>query len=237
MRAKTSAARGLCYQLAASLDRAHRGGSEAERAAALARASLLTPVAKAFASDIGNEVASIGVQVHGGMGYIEETGAAQHMRDARIAGIYEGTNGIQAIDLVTRKLPLEGGAVVRAEIDALRAAVARAGAVPRLAGAADRLNRSIDDLARATAWLATASPEDGLAAATPYLRLFALAAGGVSLLREALAATADEAAPGNRLRIDTALFFAGQIASASGGLAEAVMQGVEALGAPLSHEA
>ena len=88
------------------------------------RASLLTPVAKAFSTDIGTEVASLGVQVHGGMGFIEETGAAQHYRDARIAQIYEGTNGIQAIDLVTRKLPLEGGAVVRGYLDELRRTVA-----------------------------------------------------------------------------------------------------------------
>ena len=82
------------------------------REPAHARASLLTPVAKAFSTDIGNEVASLGIQVHGGMGFIEETGAAQLFRDARIAAIYEGTNGIQAIDLVTRKLPLGDGAAV-----------------------------------------------------------------------------------------------------------------------------
>ena len=87
------------------------------------RAALLTPVAKAFSTDIGIEVASLGVQVHGGMGFIEETGAAQHLRDARIAAIYEGTNGIQAIDLVMRKVPLAGGAVVRAYLDELRATV------------------------------------------------------------------------------------------------------------------
>ena len=81
---------------------------------------LLTPVAKAFATDVGCEVASLGVQVHGGMGYIEETGAAQHYRDARIAAIYEGTNGIQAIDLVTRKLPLSGGATVKSYLDELK---------------------------------------------------------------------------------------------------------------------
>ena len=89
------------------------------------RASLLTPVAKAFSTDIGTEVASLGVQVHGGMGYIEETGAAQHYRDARIAQIYEGTNGIQAIDLVTRKVPLNGGATVKAYLDELRESVAQ----------------------------------------------------------------------------------------------------------------
>ena len=92
------------------------------------RAALLTPVAKAFSTDIGTEVASLGVQVHGGMGYIEETGAAQHYRDARIAQIYEGTNGIQAIDLVTRKVPLNGGATVKAYLDELRRACPSAAA-------------------------------------------------------------------------------------------------------------
>ncbi len=120
MRALTQAARAICYTTALALDRAKRSTSEAERTAAHERASLLTPVAKAFATDIGIEVASLGVQVHGGMGYIEETGAAQHYRDARIAAIYEGTNGIQAIDLVTRKLPLSGGATVKAYIAELR---------------------------------------------------------------------------------------------------------------------
>src|SRR5262249_49592808 len=116
MRALTSAARAICYATAVALDRPQRSPDEAARKAAHERASLLTPVAKAFSTDIGNEVASLGVQVHGGMGYVEETGAAQHLRDARITPIYEGTNGIQAIDLVTRKLPLAGGATVRAHI-------------------------------------------------------------------------------------------------------------------------
>src|SRR5712692_8065730 len=111
MRAQTKAARAICYRTAVATDRAHRAAGAAERTAAHERASLLTPVAKAFSTDIGIEVASLGVQVHGGMGYVEETGAAQHLRDARIAAIYEGTNGIQAIDLVTRKIPLDGGKV------------------------------------------------------------------------------------------------------------------------------
>src|SRR6202043_456068 len=103
-----------------ALDRSERSKDAAARKAAHERASLLTPVAKAFSTDIGVEVTSLGVQVHGGMGFIEETGAAQFYRDARITPIYEGTNGIQAIDLVTRKLPLSGGSVVRVYLDALR---------------------------------------------------------------------------------------------------------------------
>src|ERR1700716_4101843 len=123
MRALTRAARAICYTTAVALDRAQRSGDDAARRAAHERASLLTPVAKGFSTDIGIEVASLGVQVHGGMGYIEETGAAQHYRDARIAAIYEGTNGIQAIDLVTRKLPLTGGATVRLYLEELRRTV------------------------------------------------------------------------------------------------------------------
>ena len=109
MRALTGAARAICYATGVALDRSLRGEDEAARKAAHERASLLTPVAKAFSTDIGIEVASLGVQVHGGMGYIEETGAAQHYRDARIAAIYEGTNGIQAIDLVDAQAPARGG--------------------------------------------------------------------------------------------------------------------------------
>ena len=104
MRALTRAARAICYATAVALDRSHHDKDAAARKTAQERAALLTPVAKAFSTDIGIEVASLGVQVHGGMGFIEETGAAQHYRDARIAAIYEGTNGIQSIDLVTRKI-------------------------------------------------------------------------------------------------------------------------------------
>src|SRR5205814_3090537 len=125
---------------AVALDRSERDRDERARAAAHERGSLLTPIAKAFATDVGNEVASLGVQVHGGMGFIEETGAAQHYRDARIATIYEGTNGIQAIDLVTRKLPLSGGTAVRAFLQELRGTVAAVRAVndPALGATAER---------------------------------------------------------------------------------------------------
>src|SRR5215468_4364813 len=123
MRALTGAARAICYATGIAIDRSLRAKTDAERKSAHERASLLTPVAKAFSTDIGSEVASLGIQVHGGMGYVEETGAAQHYRDARIAAIYEGTNGIQAIDLVSRKLPLEDGAVVKSYIGELKRTV------------------------------------------------------------------------------------------------------------------
>ena len=123
MRALTGAARAICYATGIAIDRSLRARTDAARQDAHERASLLTPVAKAFSTDIGIEVASLGVQVHGGMGYIEETGAAQHYRDARIAAIYEGTNGIQALDLVARKVPLEGGKTVALYIEELRRTV------------------------------------------------------------------------------------------------------------------
>jgi acyl-CoA dehydrogenase len=193
MRALTRAARALCYATAVALDRAQRSPDEAARKAAHERASLLTPVAKAFSTDIGSEVASLGVQVHGGMGYIEETGAAQHYRDARIAAIYEGTNGIQAIDLVMRKLPLASGTTVTAYIGELKRTVEAVNATNDAAfgWTGVRLQDAVNALERATHWLLGSQRNDidaALAGATPYLRLFALAAGGALLAEEALAA-------------------------------------------------
>src|SRR6202030_1920337 len=152
MRALTRAARAICYATAVAIDRAERSTDAATRQAAHERASLLTPIAKAFATDVGSEVASLGIQVHGGMGFIEETGAAQHYRDARIAQIYEGTNGIQAIDLVTRKVPLAGGSAVRAYIDELRRTVDAVTAAndPAFGATAERLAEATDSLAHAT---------------------------------------------------------------------------------------
>ena len=234
MRGLTRAARAICYSVAVAIDRSRRSPDEASRAAAHERASLLTPVAKAFATDSGSEVASLGVQVHGGMGYVEETGAAQHFRDARIAQIYEGTNGIQAIDLVTRKLPLAGGAAVGAYLDELRATVAAVKATndPGFGAAGARLGEAVEHLARATAWLLArldAEPETALAGATPYLRLFGLAAGGCMLADEALAAlrlAGDADAPA---RVAVARFFAENLTVAAGGLAATVTEGAGAI--------
>ena len=113
MRAYTDAMRGVLYLNAACLDIARNHSDEDIAQAASDRAELLTPISKGWCTDIGCEMTSIGIQVHGGYGYIEETGAAQHFRDARISPIYEGTNGIQAIDLVGRKVPMKNGAVIK----------------------------------------------------------------------------------------------------------------------------
>src|SRR5499427_8287102 len=228
MRALTRAARALSYATAVALDRAERGADEAERKAAHERASLLTPVAKAFATDIGNEVASLGVQVHGGMGYIEETGAAQYYRDARIATIYEGTNGIQAIDLVTRKLPLSDGAVVNSHLDELRVTVTALDACndPAFGWTAVRLGEAVESLARATNWLIARlanEPEAALAGASPYLQLFGLATGGCLLARQALAAIRlgeNAAAP-----LAITRFFAENLAVGAGALERTVVEG------------
>ena len=233
MRALTRAARAICYATGAAIDRAHHAKDDTARKAADQRASLLTPVAKAFSTDVGMEVASLGVQVHGGMGFIEETGAAQHYRDARIAPIYEGTNGIQAIDLVARKLPMAGGAVVRSYFDELRRTVAHVKAAndPAFGTTGARLSDAVESLDRATTWLLgklDASPDAALAGATPYLRLFASAAGGCMLAEDALAGMRhdDAEAPG---RVALARFFAENIAVQAGGLETTVTDGAESV--------
>jgi 3-(methylsulfanyl)propanoyl-CoA dehydrogenase len=228
MRALTQAARSICYATAMALDRAERGADKAARQAAHARASLLTPIAKAFASDIGVEVASLGVQVHGGMGFIEETGAAQHLRDARITPIYEGTNGIQAIDLITRKLPLAGGAVVEAYIGELRRIVEAVNATndPALGWTGVRLEDVVESLARTTAWLLVQlekNPPEALAGATPYLRLFGVASGGCLLAQQAIAALRLNMDPAPRIAL--ARFFAENFAVQAGALERIVVEG------------
>jgi acyl-CoA dehydrogenase len=238
MRGLTNAARAICYATADAIDRSHRCEDAAERHAAGERAALLTPVAKAFASDVAVEVASFGIQVHGGMGYIEETGAAQHLRDARILPIYEGTNGIQAIDLVTRKLPLSGGAAVRRQIAEMRTIARRLAAdSPSLQAAARPIIAAIESLERATQFmlgaLADGAEEQALAGASPYLRLFATAQGGALLGEVALAAqgaiTTGDNDPAQAGRVQLAHFFADNIAATAPGLADVVAGGAASL--------
>ena len=230
MRAMTGAARAICYATGVALDRSIRARDEAARKRAHERASLLTPVAKAFSTDIGIEVASLGVQVHGGMGFIEETGAAQHFRDARIAAIYEGTNGIQALDLVTRKVPLDGGKTVAAYIGELRRTVAevKASNAPAFGETAARLGEAVDSLERATHWLlAQKSSQDALAGATPYLRLFGNAAGGCMLADQALAALREAGDAPSRTAL--ARFFAENVAVQASGLERSVTEGAQSI--------
>jgi acyl-CoA dehydrogenase len=230
MRALTGAARAICYATGVAIDRAERSDNEALRRNAHERASLLTPVAKAFSTDIGIEVASLGVQVHGGMGFIEETGAAQHLRDARIAAIYEGTNGIQALDLVTRKIPLEGGATVALYLNELRHSMkgVLASNTPAFGNTGYRLAELIGCLDRSTEWLlAQKSSDAALAGATPYLRMFGTAAGGCMLAEQALAATRETGDGAGRIAL--ARFFAENIVPHATGLERAVTEGAESI--------
>lgn len=172
MKAQTQAARALVYLASAQVDRAGMGDEAAKD-----RLEILTPLAKAHGTDLGNEVASLGVQVHGGMGYIEETGAAQFFRDARITPIYEGTNGIQAADLVGRKLGLSNGAAFATLIADMRAE-AEDSALRMLIDACDEVGRR----------LATADADDRLAASYPFLTMVSVAVCGWLMERQGRAA-------------------------------------------------
>lgn len=214
MKALTQAARALAYYTAGQTDRATLGDE-----AAKARADLLTPLVKAYGTDVGVEVTSLAVQVHGGMGYVEETGAAQHYRDARISPIYEGTNGIQAADLVGRKLGLQGGAVLKSLLADIRAEAG--GEAPLLAlvdaceSVADRLGRADDD--------------DRLAASYPFLTMLATAVGGWLMVRQA-AALDGEADPGfAAMKRAAARFHVDQIVPEARGLESAAMAPAAAL--------
>jgi hypothetical protein len=195
MRALTMAARALAYYAFGQVDRAARGD-----AGAGLRAEVLTPLVKAWCTDIGIEVASLGIQVHGGMGYIEETGAAQHLRDARIASIYEGTNGIQAADLVGRKLGLDGGLA----FDELIADIE--------AEAQDlRLIALTDAVEVAAATLRASAPDDRLAGSYPFLAMCSVMVAGWLVERMARSADADD-----RTRAAADYFLAGVVPEALG---------------------
>ena len=210
MRALTEAARALLYYTAGQVD---RGALDDE--AAQARADCLVPMLKAWGTDVGCEVASLGVQIHGGMGFIEETGAAQHYRDARIAPIYEGTNGIQAADLVTRKLGYAGGDVVAS----LFADVAQGCAdQPALAGLAS-------DCAEVAAWMSeSASLDDKLAGSVAFCTMAAVAVAGWQLQRQA-EAVAQEGGPLAQSKPVVARYFAEHLVPEARGLKAAAMGG------------
>jgi 3-(methylthio)propanoyl-CoA dehydrogenase len=235
MKARIEAARAICLSTAVAADLNRLAGNPVDRDAAALRCELLTPIAKAWSTDMAVEVASMGIQVHGGMGFIEETGAAQYYRDARILPIYEGTNGIQAIDLMGRKLALGKGQAVRelvADIFPTAAALKSADdAWLHTIGA--HLEAGLAAVQAATGWLIErrghAQP-DALAGATPYLKLLGDVVGGWLLGKEALAASAKLVAqegPADywRTRIALARVFAQQILSQSPGLTQVVTQG------------
>ena len=224
MKAKIAAARAICFSAGVAADLARLAPSEAERRKADLRAQLLTPIAKAWSTDVGVEVASLGVQVHGGMGFIEETGAAQYYRDARIAPIYEGTNGIQAIDLVGRKLSMQNGEAVLDLIGEMRALV------PLLdGGLGPALAAGIDAVERASQGLAKAGGSAALAGAAAYLKLFGDVLGGALLCKGALAAASEDDPAWAADRAALARFYAEQVLSGAPALADAALAGDEAL--------
>lgn len=232
MKALTQVARSICYACAHAIDMSHVSEGEEQKFWS-DRAGLLTPLAKSFATDAGVEVASLGIQVHGGMGFIEETGAAQLLRDARILPIYEGTNGIQAIDLTLRKLPLGDGQHIMTYLNELQADADQASASnrPELGETGARLTKAIAEAREATQWLQQASREgrtqDALAGASAYQRLLSLTAGGAYLTRSALAG--DEGRYAALCR-----FFAENLLGEVAALKDSVLSGATSLAAAKS---
>jgi hypothetical protein len=207
MRAAIEAMRALAYFAAAAIDASRRTDNAEAQFRAQRRADLLIPVVKAWCTDLGVEIASIGIQVHGGMGYIEETGAAQYLRDARIAPIYEGTNGIQANDLVGRKLGRDQGEAARELIAEMRASLAALDA-RELAPLRQPLAEGIDALDRATAHLVAAAPAVAAAGSAPYLQLFGTVLGGWLIARVAAVALRRPASGMTAAKLATARFYA-----------------------------
>lgn len=225
MRALTEAARALVYLNAAAVDRAHAGDPAGQ-----GLADLLTPISKAWATDIGCEVASLGVQIFGGMGYVEETGAAQFLRDARIAPIYEGTNGIQAMDLVGRKLGMDGGQHWKNLLGEVRATLSDLDEDAELKLITPWLQDALDSAQTASLWLAGANnPDDVAAGATPYLRLMGLTLGGWLLAKQALASRHHPDPAFAAAKRATARFFAEQLLPQVQALAASTMRGAALL--------
>ncbi len=237
MKASIEAMRALLYLNARSIDYAKFGEDEATRAANEELTQILIPLSKAWCTDLGVELTSLAVQIFGGMGYIEETGIAQHFRDARIGPIYEGTNGIQAIDLVMRKLPMRSGEAIRTYLTTIAKTADEASeAGGQLAQMGVRLSSAVAATQRVTNWLLETDATDRLAGATPYLRMLATVSGGWLMVRSALIAAARLAEGGPsgdfyEAKIATAAFFTEQILPTAEGLEPAVTAGVEQLNA------
>jgi alkylation response protein AidB-like acyl-CoA dehydrogenase len=236
MKSYAEAMRCMLYLAAAEGDRMQHGEDQEERTRASNRIALLTPVVKAWCTDIGVEMASLGLQVHGGMGFVEETGAAQYYRDSRIAPIYEGTNGIQAIDLVIRKLPLDGGAAVTSLITEMTDVLDDMNDHEQLASFRDRLTEAFQGLADTTAWLGDRLEEgdfrSALAGATPYLRQMGTVVGGWLMARsavEALKGPAGYDAEFLKEKVVTSRFYGEQLLPQAGGLVPAVKGGIDLL--------
>ena len=239
MKSQTEAARALAYVVAAAMDSTSRTPDQEEAKRLQAFVDLMIPVVKGWSTEMGVEVASLGVQVHGGMGFIEETGAAQHLRDARIATIYEGTTGIQAGDLLGRKIVREGGVTVKGWLQVLQGldqALAKSGDADvqivrqRLAAGAQAVSECVDYVLAA----AGKDPNAAFAGAVPFLMLMGIVAGGWQMARAALISERKlqkkEGDPAfHAAKIKTARFFADHVLSQAAGLAVAVTQGAGAV--------
>ena len=214
-RASISGLRYLMLYNAGCVDRSNHDPDPAARVRAAELAALLTPICKAFGTDVGNELTSLAMQIHGGMGYIEDTGVAQHVRDVRIAAIYEGTNGIQAADLVARKLPVRKGAAVLEFLATMRAIEVELDAAgPDFAGIRTALAGQFDALEQATTWMLqtpAADVEAALAGSTPYLRMWGLCSSAWLLARGALAAAASCTPERAHTQLVLARFYAQQL--------------------------
>jgi 3-(methylthio)propanoyl-CoA dehydrogenase len=232
MKSQVEASRALVLYTAFQFDLAHYSPDDARRAAALARGELLTPIAKGWCTEIGNEVAGIGVQVHGGMGFIEETGAAQYVRDVRITTIYEGTTGIQSNDLIGRKLGRDRGAAMGVLLtDMQRELAAIDGSDPQLKGAAEAALAAVEALRSATRALLQAlatHPDRALAVSVPYLKLCGYVTGGWLLVRSAGIAAGKLAGAEREFyqaKIRTAAFYAAHVLPSGAALARVVESG------------
>jgi len=245
MKTQTEAMRALAYVVAAAMDAAHRHPDKAERAKQQAFVDLMIPVVKGWSTETGIEVASTGVQIHGGMGFIEETGAAQHLRDARITAIYEGTTGIQANDLIGRKIAREGGATARALVDMMRVTDSD---LAKTEGddftvIREALGEGISAVSDCVDWIVptfTADIKAAHAGAVPFLMLMGVVCGGWQMARAALAANRMLAAKTGdasfcQAKIISARFYADHVLSRSGGLRDTVVQGARGVMA-LSEE-
>jgi alkylation response protein AidB-like acyl-CoA dehydrogenase len=237
MKSTVEAMRCLLYTVSKASDLAEKHPEADVRARNEARLALLTPVAKLWLSESATEMASLAIQIHGGTGYVEETGVAQQYRDSRVISIWEGTSGIQALDLVRRKLPLEGGAVVRDYLDELRALDAElAGAGESLVAMRENLAASVRALSDASEWLLERNerdPHSVIAGATPYAQMFSEVAGAGCLARSALVAKRllddgrDDASLSNRLV--TARFFAEHVLPGAVARMPAITAGADVL--------
>jgi len=234
MKARIEAARAICLATAVAADLSEASPDAAAAERARLRSELLTPIAKAWSTDVGVEVASMALQVHGGLGFIEETGAAQHYRDARIAPIYEGTNAIQAIDLMGRKLALGNGQAVRDLLDDIWSTIGALKSSPDawLHAVGMRLEAAAGAAQTATSWMLERrghGQPDALAGASAYLRLLGDLTGGWMLAKGALAAVAGRPADASdswrQTRIGLARVFSEQVLAQAPGVAAAVTAG------------